>query len=157
MDTSEEVSKSLIKWLQTLNPEGTKSLEEISDGVAIYQILLQIAPDHFNVLESKIVAKNCSNWRLKVSNLKKIVESLIEYYHDILNLSIHEIGKPDVMKIAETSNFIQLGKLLRLVLGNSKYNSLYYSSLICLEKQIFKLKLIIGGWKLHILLKVHFL
>lgn len=117
MDTSEEVSKSLIKWLQTLNPEGTKSLEEISDGVAIYQILLQIAPDHFNVLESKIVAKNCSNWRLKVSNLKKIVESLIEYYHDILNLSIHEIGKPDVMKIAETSNFIQLGKLLRLVLG----------------------------------------
>lgn len=117
MDPSEEVCKSLIKWLQAMMPNKTSTANEISNGVAISQVLIQIAPEHFSRLEQKIKTDVNSNWRLKVSNLKKIAESTVEYYQDVLNLQIMDVGRPDVHKIAEFSDLIQLGKLLRLVLG----------------------------------------
>lgn len=117
MDPSEEVCRSLIKWLQTLIPNKTRNVLEISDGVAMLQALVQIAPEHFRVLEPKIKTDVGSIWRVKVSNLKKIVEGLLEYYQDVLNLQVLDVGRPDVVKIGETSDLIQLGKLLRLILG----------------------------------------
>lgn len=117
MDPSEEVCKSLIKWLQTMMPNKTRTVNEISNGVAILQVLVQIAPEHFSRLQPKIKSDANSNWRLKVSNLKKIAESVVEYYQDVLNLQIMDVGRPDVVKIGEFSDLIQLGKLLRLVVG----------------------------------------
>lgn len=117
MDPSDEVCKSLIKWLQTLTPSKTRTVNEISNGVAIFQVLVQIAPEHFSRLEPKIKCDVGSNWRLKVSNLKKIAESVVEYYQDVLNLQILDVGRPDCNKIGETSDIVQLGKLLRLILG----------------------------------------
>lgn len=98
-------------------PKKTSSANEIGNGVAISQVLIQIAPEHFSRLEAKIKTDVNSNWRLKVSNLKKIAESIVEYFQDVLNLQILDVGRPDVHKIAEFSDLIQLGKLLRLVLG----------------------------------------
>lgn len=118
MDPSEEVCKSLIKWLQAMMPNNSRTVNEISNGVAVYQVLSQIAPEHFSRLEKKIKTDVNSNWRLKVSNLKKIAESVVEYYQDVLNLQIMDVGRPDVSKIGENSDLIQLGKLLRLVVGN---------------------------------------
>lgn len=117
MDPSEEVCKSLIKWLQTLIPNKTITQNEISDGVAMLQVLVQLAPEHFSRLEPKIKYDVGTIWRVKVSNLKKIVESLVEYYQDVLNLQLLDVSRPDVFKIGETSDLIQLGKLLRLILG----------------------------------------
>ncbi|KAF5294230.1 hypothetical protein FQA39_LY13478 [Lamprigera yunnana] len=138
MDLSEEVSRSLVKWLQALVSKGTKNLEEISDGVAICQLLVQIAPEHFSTLEPKIKAES-SNWRLKVSNLKKIVERIFEYYQDSLSLTVLDIGKPDLMRIGETSNLIELGKLLRLVLGcaiNCDRKQEYITQFMALEESV---------------------
>lgn len=118
MDPSEEVCKSLIKWLQAMMPSNTRSVNEISNGVAILEVLIQIAPEHFSRLAPKIKSDVNSNWRLKVSNLKKISESMVEYYQDVLNLQIMDKGRPDVHRIADSSDLIQLGKLLRLVVGN---------------------------------------
>lgn len=117
MDPSEEVCNSLIKWIQTLTLKEYKSISEVSDGVAVYEALVQIAPEYFTKLESKIKLDVRSNWRLKVSNLKKVVESILEYYQDVLNLNVLDVGKPDVMKIGDTSDITEMGKLLRLVLG----------------------------------------
>lgn len=127
MDPSGEVCKSLIKWLQTLMPSKTRTVNEISNGVAILQLLVQIAPEHFSRLEPKIKCDVGTNWRLKVSNLKKIAESVVEYYQDVLNLQIVDVGRPDVVKIGETSDLIQLGKLLRLILG-------IYLEIICVSR-----------------------
>ncbi|KAF2878982.1 hypothetical protein ILUMI_27192 [Ignelater luminosus] len=138
MDPSEEVSRSLVKWLQALVTKGTKTLSEISDGVAMCQVLVQIAPEHFGKLEPKIKTEG-SNWRLKVSNLKKIVESVIEYYQDVLNLSVLDVGKPDVLKIGETSSLIQLGKLLRLILGcavHCERKQEYITQILALEESV---------------------
>ncbi|KAJ8930864.1 hypothetical protein NQ314_016284, partial [Rhamnusium bicolor] len=117
MDPSEEMCKSLAKWLQKIVPNNTRNIVEICDGVGMLDALLQIAPEHFSKLEPKIKRDVGSNWRLRVSNLKKIVEAVIEYYQDVLTLQILEIGRPDVSKIGENSEPVQLAKLLRLILG----------------------------------------
>lgn len=51
------------------------------------------------------------------SNLKKIVESIFDYYTDVLNMALNDIIRPDVMKIAEKNDRRELGRLLQLVLG----------------------------------------
>lgn len=51
---------------------------ELSDGVAIAEALTQIAPEYFTpVWYSKVKTDVGNNWRLKVSNLKKILEGVV--------------------------------------------------------------------------------
>lgn len=51
---------------------------ELSDGVAIAEALTQIAPEYFSTAwNSKIKTDVGHNWRLKVSNLKKILEGVV--------------------------------------------------------------------------------
>jgi len=57
------------------------------------------------------------NWRLKASNLKKIVDSVVLYYADMLDLSLDAHLRPEVVKIAEHNDAAELGKLLKLILG----------------------------------------
>ncbi|XP_034837244.1 protein hook-like [Maniola hyperantus] len=110
---------NLIKWLQTLNlnaKHGNPS--ELSDGVAIAEALTQIAPEYFSTSwNSKIKTDVGHNWRLKVSNLKKILEGVVDYHQDILNLSLQEFSRPDVVNIAEHADPTDLGRLLQLVLS----------------------------------------
>ncbi|KPI94994.1 Protein hook [Papilio xuthus] len=110
---------NLIKWLQTLNltaKHGNPS--DLSDGVAIAEALTQIAPEYFTpTWISKIKTDVGHNWRLKVSNLKKILEGVVDYHQDILNLSLQEFSRPDVVNIAENADPSDLGRLLQLVLS----------------------------------------
>lgn len=124
MDSALALCNSLIKWLQSLQiPGPQKSASEISDGVAVANALAQISPEYFNQdWVSKIKVDVGSNWRLKVSNLKKIVERIIDFYQDELNLNILDVAKPDCAKIGEAGDPMELGKLLQLVLG--KYGML---------------------------------
>lgn len=117
MDPSEEMSKSLIKWLQKTVPNKTQNVSEIYDGVGIVEALLQIAPEFFNKLEQKINRDVGQNWRLRALNLKKIIEEVIEYYEENLGLHLLDIGRPDVESIAKNRDLKHLGKLLRLILG----------------------------------------
>lgn len=53
-----------------------------------------------------------------VSNLKKIIETVTEYYIDVLNITLTEFISPNVMKIGEKNDKCELGRFLQLVLGN---------------------------------------
>lgn len=117
MDPTEDMCKSLIKWLQKLVADRARNVSEICDGVAILEALLQIEPAYFHKLEPKIKKDAGTNWRLRVSNLKKIAEAVNEYFQDVLSMQVLESGKPDVTKIGESNDPVQLAKLLRLVLG----------------------------------------
>ncbi|CAK1602238.1 unnamed protein product [Parnassius mnemosyne] len=110
---------NLIKWLQTLNLTAKhENPSELSDGVAIAEALTQIAPEYFtSSWISKIKTDVGHNWRLKVSNLKKILEGVVDYHQDILNLSLQELSRPDVINIAENADPADLGRLLQLVLS----------------------------------------
>ncbi|XP_043541410.1 protein Hook homolog 3-like, partial [Chiloscyllium plagiosum] len=52
-----------------------------------------------------------------VSNLKKILQSMMEYYHDVLGHQISEYNLPEVNLIGEHSDAAELGRMLQLVLG----------------------------------------
>lgn len=42
---------------------------------------------------------------------------IADYHQDILNLSLQEFSRPDVVNIAETADPSDLGRLLQLVLS----------------------------------------
>uniref|UniRef100_A0A673IUI9 Calponin-homology (CH) domain-containing protein n=1 Tax=Sinocyclocheilus rhinocerous TaxID=307959 RepID=A0A673IUI9_9TELE len=66
---------------------------------------------------SRIKEDGGTNWRLKVSNLKKILQSMMEYYHDVLGQQVSDEHVPDVCLIGEMGDVTELGRLLQLVLG----------------------------------------
>lgn len=123
-----EIYESLIQWLRVLQLSAPhENVEKLSDGVALAQALHQIAPEMFSESWlSKIKSDVGHNWRLKVSNLKKIIEGVYVYYQDILSLNLSEELRPDAMKIAEKCDGFELGRLLQLILG---------CAVNCLEKQ----------------------
>lgn len=51
------------------------------------------------------------------SNLKKLIETVTEYYSEVLTISLSEFISPNVMRIAEHSDQNELGRFLQLILG----------------------------------------
>lgn len=53
----------------------------------------------------------------KLLGMLQIMFFLVDYHQDILNLSLQEFSRPDVVNIAETADPTDLGRLLQLVLS----------------------------------------
>ncbi|XP_078393217.1 protein Hook homolog 3 isoform X6 [Cetorhinus maximus] len=66
---------------------------------------------------SRIKTEVGDNWRLKVSNLKKILKGILDYYHEVLGQQITDFPLPDVNLIGEHSDAAELGRMLQLILG----------------------------------------
>ncbi|KAJ0057946.1 hypothetical protein NL108_007162, partial [Boleophthalmus pectinirostris] len=104
--------------MQTFQVPSCNSKYDLTSGVAIAHVLHRIDPSWFNeTWLGRIKEENGANWRLKVSNLKKILKSMLEYYHDILGHQISDEHLPDVTLIGEMGDVTELGKLVQLVLG----------------------------------------
>lgn len=134
---------SLLEWFKTLNLKAPHAnAEELADGVALAQALNQFAPESFtdswlSKIKSSAVG---SNWRLRMSNLKKVVEGVYEYYTDVLNYTLqHDFLRPDVQAIAEKCDLKELERLLQLVLGcavNCAKKQSYITEIMCLEEEL---------------------
>ncbi|KAM6217387.1 protein Hook homolog 2 isoform 2-T2 [Rhynchocyon petersi] len=114
-----ELCGSLLTWLQTFHvPSPCASPQDLSSGLAVAYVLNQIDPSWFNETWLQGISDDTShNWRLKVGNLKMILQSLVEYSQDVLGHPISKQHLPDVSLIGEFSDPAELGKLLQLVLG----------------------------------------
>ncbi|XP_023691929.2 protein Hook homolog 2-like isoform X1 [Paramormyrops kingsleyae] len=113
-----ELCDSLLNWLQTFQVPSCTSMQDLTSGVAIAHVLHKIDLFWFNeAWLGRIKEESATNWRLKVSNLKKILQSILEYYHDVLGHPISDNHLPDVVLIGEMGNVTELGKLVQLVLG----------------------------------------
>ncbi|XP_032624043.1 protein Hook homolog 2 [Chelonoidis abingdonii] len=114
-----ELCGSLLTWLQTFHvPSPCRTYQDLTSGVTIAQVLYRIDSSWFNETWLLRIKEDASdNWRLKVSNLKKILQSVLEYCQDVLGHQISERHLPDVNLIGEFSDTSELGKLLQLVLG----------------------------------------
>ncbi|XP_014219490.1 protein Hook homolog 3 [Copidosoma floridanum] len=138
---SDQQLNSLIKWLHTFELRAPhSSAEDISNGVALAEALSQIAPEWFHpAWNAKIKSDVGSNWRLKVSNLKKIVEAVTEYYVECLNQQLAGYVKPDAQKIGEHCDSHELKRLLQLVLGcavNCNEKQYYITRIMGLEEAV---------------------
>ena len=132
---------NLIKWLDTFDLQSSHSTaEDISDGVALADVLAQIAPEWFTAAwRAKIKTDVSSNWRLKVSNLKKIIEAIMEYYIECLNQQLSGYIKPDATKIGEHCDNHELRRLLQLILGcavNCNQKQQYITRIMGMEETV---------------------
>ncbi|XP_043263334.1 protein Hook homolog 3 [Colletes gigas] len=132
---------NLIKWLDTFDIQAPhSSVEDISDGVALANVLAQIAPEWFTAAwRSKIKTDVGTNWRLKVSNLKKIIEAVMEYYIECLNQQLSGYIKPDATKIGEHCDNYELRRLLQLILGcavNCNQKQQYITRIMGMEETV---------------------
>lgn len=111
--------ESLVIWLQTFDLSAPcATVEELATGAAISQSLHQIDPAWFNDgWISRIKTDVEDNWRLKMNNLKKILQMVVDYYNEVLGQDISNFPLPDLALVAEHSDSVQLGRLLQLVLG----------------------------------------
>ncbi|XP_061472712.1 protein Hook homolog 2 [Rhineura floridana] len=110
---------ALLTWLQTFHVQSPCTKEQdLANGVTIAQVLHKIDPSWFNeAWLLRIKDDTGDNWRLKVSNLKKVLQSVVEYSQDVLGHQFPEQLLPDVSLVGELSDTAELGKLLQLVLG----------------------------------------
>ncbi|KAK6181515.1 hypothetical protein SNE40_009352 [Patella caerulea] len=110
---------SLIKWLNTFKVTvPNQTVEDLSDGIAVAQALREIAPDYFNdAWFKKLKVEESLNWRLKVSNLKKVLNGILEYNIEVLGIQIQGFQMPDVNLIGERHDSVETSRLLQLVLG----------------------------------------
>ncbi|XP_072919175.1 protein Hook homolog 1 isoform X2 [Hemitrygon akajei] len=82
------------------------------------QVLNQIDPSFFN--ESwlnRIKSDVGENSRLKLNNLKKVLQMVLSYYHEVLGQQIAESLHPDLSLIVDHVDVVGLGRLLQLILG----------------------------------------
>ncbi|XP_037001633.2 protein Hook homolog 2 isoform X3 [Artibeus jamaicensis] len=114
-----ELCGSLFTWLQMFQvPSPCTSPQDLSSGLAIAYVLNQIDPSWFNEAWLQRISEDPGpNWRMKVDNLKIILQSLVEYSQGVLGHPILEQHLPDVNLIGQFSDPGELGKLLQLVLG----------------------------------------
>uniref|UniRef100_A0A8C4HIZ3 Hook microtubule-tethering protein 1 n=1 Tax=Dicentrarchus labrax TaxID=13489 RepID=A0A8C4HIZ3_DICLA len=113
------LTDSLIIWLQTFNtPAPCRVVEELTTGVAISQALHQIDPAWFtDGWLGRIKTDVEDNWRLKMNNLKKILQMVVDYYNEVLGQEISDFPLPDLARAAEHSDPVELGRLVQLILG----------------------------------------
>ncbi|XP_041666557.1 protein Hook homolog 3 isoform X3 [Cheilinus undulatus] len=146
MSTSEsldrmELCESLLTWIQTFGVEAPcKTVEDLTSGIVMAQALQKIDIVYFNdAWISRIKPEVGDNWRLKVSNLKKILKGILDYYQEVLGQHINDFTLPDVNLIGEHSDAAELGRMLQLLLGcavNCEQKQEYIQTIMMMEESV---------------------
>ncbi|XP_057300171.1 protein Hook homolog 3-like [Hydractinia symbiolongicarpus] len=133
----------LITWLNTF--EGLlgnhHTAEDLSDGVAMAEALTQIAPEWFDADWISKIKQDISsdNHRLKLSNLKKVLKGMVDYYSEVLVQDLNSFSLPDVAEIAEFNTKHELSRMIQLVLGcaiNCEDKEQYIQVIMALEEDV---------------------
>ncbi|XP_077981003.1 protein Hook homolog 3-like isoform X2 [Glandiceps talaboti] len=139
--SSLELCESLMTWLQTFKiKKAHETVDDLTDGVAISEALCQIAPSYFDeAWFGRIKQGVGNNWRLKVSNLKKVHKGMLDFYTDVLEQQLYDFRMPDVSAIGERDDPEELGRLLQLVLGcavNCDHKEEYINNIMIMEESV---------------------
>ncbi|TRY87927.1 hypothetical protein DNTS_005227, partial [Danionella cerebrum] len=136
-----ELCESLLTWIQTFGVEAPcSSVDELTSGEAMAQVLQRIDGMFFtDAWISRIKPDVGENWRLKVSNLKKIIKGILDYNQEVLGQQINDFALPDVTLIAEHSDAAELGRMLQLILGcavNCEQKQEYIQTIMMMEESV---------------------
>ncbi|XP_077398375.1 protein Hook homolog 3 isoform X2 [Vanacampus margaritifer] len=136
-----ELCDSLLTWVQTFGVEAQcKTVEDMTSGIVMAQVLQKIDEVYFNdAWISRIKPDVGDNWRLKVSNLKKILKGILDYNQEILGQHINDFTLPDVTLIGEHSDPAELGRMLQLILGcavNCEQKQEYIQTIMMMEESV---------------------
>uniref|UniRef100_A0A8P4GNN4 Calponin-homology (CH) domain-containing protein n=1 Tax=Dicentrarchus labrax TaxID=13489 RepID=A0A8P4GNN4_DICLA len=117
-----------------------KTVEDLTSGIVMAQALQKIDVVYFNdAWISRIKPEVGDNWRLKISNLKKILKGILDYNQEILGQHINDFTLPDVNLIGEHSDAAELGRMLQLLLGcavNCEQKQEYIQTIMMMEESV---------------------
>uniref|UniRef100_A0A8C1LX61 Hook microtubule-tethering protein 1 n=1 Tax=Cyprinus carpio TaxID=7962 RepID=A0A8C1LX61_CYPCA len=105
--------------MQTFKTAGPcKTVEDLTSGAAMSQALHQIDPSWFSESWLARIKEDVGdNVRLKMNNLKKILQMMVDYYNEVLAQKMTEFPLPDLVRVVEQFDQVELGRLLQLILG----------------------------------------
>lgn len=106
----------LLEWINTFPAlqREVKALSELSDGIALYESLAEMAPECCDLSLLKRDAE--SNWVLRLNNLRKLVNSLLAFYGES-SPYIEEINAVNTTAIAKNASPSDIVSLMKSVLG----------------------------------------
>ncbi|CAL9683692.1 unnamed protein product [Knipowitschia caucasica] len=146
MSTSEcldriELCGSLLTWIQTFGVEAPcKTVDDLTTGVVMAQALQKIDAQYFNeAWICRIKPDVGDNWRLKISNLKKVLKGILDFNQEILGQHINDFREPDVTLIGEHSDPAELGRMLQLILGcavSCEQKQEYIQTIMSMEESV---------------------
>ncbi|XP_061887140.1 protein Hook homolog 3 isoform X2 [Entelurus aequoreus] len=136
-----ELCDSLLTWVQTFGVEAPcKTVDDLTSGIVMAQTLQKIDLVYFSdAWISRIKPDVGDNWRLKVSNLKKILKGVLDYNQEILGQHINDFTLPDINLIGEHSDAAELGRMLQLILGcavNCEQKQEYIQTIMMMEESV---------------------
>jgi predicted nucleic acid-binding Zn-ribbon protein len=109
-----EAMVEFLGTFTTLSSAPPETLTDLSDGVALFEALSEIAPDYFD--PTTIARQLGDNWALKSSNLRKFLRNLEHYYHEGLGKDA-DFTLVNVSSIAKQSDVKSIVVLVELVMA----------------------------------------
>ncbi|XP_029566401.1 protein Hook homolog 3 isoform X2 [Salmo trutta] len=136
-----ELCDSLLTWIQTFGLEAPcRTVEDLTSGIVMAQALQKIDIVYFtDNWISRIKPEVGDNWRLKISNLKKVLKGILDYNQEVLQQQINDFTLPDINLIGEHSDAAELGRMLQLILGcavNCEQKQEYIQTIMMLEESV---------------------
>uniref|UniRef100_A0A8C5GXG1 Protein Hook homolog 3 n=1 Tax=Gouania willdenowi TaxID=441366 RepID=A0A8C5GXG1_GOUWI len=137
----QKLTKACMNLIQTFGVEAQcKTIDDLTSGIVMAQTLQKIDAVYFNdAWISRIKPEVGDNWRLKISNLKKILKGILDYNQEILGQHINDFTLPDVTLIGEHSDAAELGRMLQLILGcavNCEQKQEYIQTIMMMEESV---------------------
>lgn len=98
----------------TLTGSPPEDMADLSDGVVLFEVLSEIAPDYFD--PTTIARHLGDNWALKSSNLRKLLRNLDNYFrYDLKKEATESISSLNVSDIARKAEPGAIAELVELV------------------------------------------
>uniref|UniRef100_A0A6Q2ZHT7 Calponin-homology (CH) domain-containing protein n=1 Tax=Esox lucius TaxID=8010 RepID=A0A6Q2ZHT7_ESOLU len=117
-----------------------KTVEDLTSGIVMAQALQKIDIVYFtDNWISRIKPEVGDNWRLKISNLKKVLKGILDYNQEVLQQQINDFTLPDINLIGEHSDAAELGRMLQLILGcaiNCEQKQEYIQTIMMMEESV---------------------
>ncbi|KAM9514253.1 protein Hook homolog 2 [Guaruba guarouba] len=113
-----DVLGALLTWLQTFAPPSPCATpQDLTDGVALAYVLHSIDSSWFDETWLGLIRDDAAdNGRLKVSNLQRVLQRLLEYWQEVLGRALPEHHLPDVALAAQSAEPEELRRMVRMVL-----------------------------------------
>uniref|UniRef100_A0A3P8YD16 Calponin-homology (CH) domain-containing protein n=1 Tax=Esox lucius TaxID=8010 RepID=A0A3P8YD16_ESOLU len=132
---------SVQTGIQTFGVEAPcKTVEDLTSGIVMAQALQKIDIVYFtDNWISRIKPEVGDNWRLKISNLKKVLKGILDYNQEVLQQQINDFTLPDINLIGEHSDAAELGRMLQLILGcaiNCEQKQEYIQTIMMMEESV---------------------
>ncbi|GMI47598.1 hypothetical protein TrCOL_g4657 [Triparma columacea] len=106
-------ASALFSYITSLPGCDATQLKDLADGNTLFTIMSKVSPDYFDL--STLTPTPGTNWPLRLSNLKKLVSNLTDYYTSELLMQPSLLPSIQLDLIAKSDDSKQLCDLLSVI------------------------------------------